>query len=177
MPKKKASKKRTKLKKTAAKKAIPIRKKVRKKPARKAAPKKHVEKRSPAPKKTFAKTKAAAKKKALVQTKAVGKAAAAAKPSDVSKKQVQRESRTFDTDAKAMQDRRSRSAGQSGDLQGLSGHEGADSEGVDELLEEGNAFEADVVSGVENADNADEKEVHTHEVPEDDVPGEYLDEE
>ena len=48
---------------------------------------------------------------------------------------------------------------------------------ADQLLEEGNAFEADVVSGVEAADNADEQEVHTHEVPEDDVPGEYLDEE
>jgi hypothetical protein len=28
---------------------------------------------------------------------------------------------------------------------------------------------------VEDAGDADEKEVHTHEVPEDDVPGEYLD--
>jgi hypothetical protein len=65
---------------------------------------------------------------------------------------------------------------QSGDLQGLSRLEVADSESVDELLEEGNAFEADVVAGVESAENADEKEVHTHEVPEDDVPGEYLDE-
>jgi hypothetical protein len=65
---------------------------------------------------------------------------------------------------------------QSGDLQGLSRREGADSESVDELIEEGNAFEADVVAGVESADNADEKEVRTHEVPEDDVPGEYLDE-
>ena len=36
---------------------------------------------------------------------------------------------------------------------------------------------ADAVSGVEDADLADGKEVHTHEVPEDDVPGEYLDEE
>ncbi len=69
------------------------------------------------------------------------------------------------------------SGGQSGDLQGLSNSERADSESVDELLEEGNAFEAGIVSGVEDADNADEKEVHTREVPEDDVPGEYLDEE
>jgi hypothetical protein len=59
----------------------------------------------------------------------------------------------------------------------LSRAEAADSESVDELIEEGNAFEADAVMGVEDADNADEKEVHTHEVPEDDVPGEYLDEE
>jgi len=68
------------------------------------------------------------------------------------------------------------SGAQAGDLQGLSTRAGADSESVDELIEEGNAFEADVVAGVEAADNADEREVHTHEVPEDDVPGEYLDE-
>jgi len=68
-----------------------------------------------------------------------------------------------------------RSGEQSGDLQGLSHLEAADSESVDELIEEGNAFEADVVAGVESAGDADEKEVRTHEVPEDDVPGEYLD--
>src|SRR5215831_13497795 len=67
------------------------------------------------------------------------------------------------------------SGGQAGDLQGLSTREGADSESVQELLEEGNPYEAGVVSGVEDADLADEREVHTHEVPEDDVPGEYLD--
>ena len=66
------------------------------------------------------------------------------------------------------------SGGQSGDLQGLSNIERADSETVDELLEEGNAFEADVGTGVEGAGDADEREVHTHEVPEDDVPDEYL---
>jgi hypothetical protein len=66
---------------------------------------------------------------------------------------------------------------QSGDLQGLSRIEEADSESVDELVEEGNAFEADVVSGVERAGNEEGREVRTHEVPEDDVPGEYLDEE
>jgi hypothetical protein len=65
---------------------------------------------------------------------------------------------------------------ESGDLQGLSNRESADSESVDELLEEGNAFEAGAVAGVEEADNTDEREVHTREVPEDDVPGEYLDE-
>jgi hypothetical protein len=69
----------------------------------------------------------------------------------------------------------SRSGEQSGDLQGLSDVETADSESVDELLEEGNAFEAGVVSGVERAGQRGEKEVRTHEVPEDDVPEEYLD--
>ena len=42
------------------------------------------------------------------------------------------------------------------------------------MLEEGNAFEADVVKGVEDAEDAGEWEVHTHEVPQDDVPDEYL---
>jgi hypothetical protein len=69
------------------------------------------------------------------------------------------------------------SESQSGDLQGLSKGESADSESVDELMEEGNAFEAGVVAGVEDAAGHDEKEVRTREVPEDDVPGEYLDEE
>jgi hypothetical protein len=70
-----------------------------------------------------------------------------------------------------------RSGGQSGDLQGLSNRGGADSESVDELLEEGNSFEAEVVKGVQDADDADESEVTTHEVPEDDVPDEYKDNE
>lgn len=69
------------------------------------------------------------------------------------------------------------SAGQSGDLQGLSNAEGADSESVDELIEEGNAFEAGIVAGVEESGERGMKEVRTREVPEDDVPGEYLDEE
>ena len=59
----------------------------------------------------------------------------------------------------------------------MSNREGADSESVKELLEEGNAFEADAVMGVELAGDAEGGEVHTHELPEDDVPGEYLDEE
>ena len=70
---------------------------------------------------------------------------------------------------------RAKSGRLSGDLQGLSNSAGADSESVDELLEEGNAFEAEVVEGVENAPDADQGEVRTHEVPEDDVPNEYLD--
>ena len=63
---------------------------------------------------------------------------------------------------------------ESGDLQEISRIEEADSESVSELIEEGNAFEADAVAGVESADDSDEQEVHTHEVPEDDVPEEYL---
>src|SRR5215471_9298975 len=61
------------------------------------------------------------------------------------------------------------------DLEGLSRAPEADSESVAELVEEGNLFEAGAVAGVEEADNSDEREVRTHEVPEDDVPEEYLD--
>ena len=61
-----------------------------------------------------------------------------------------------------------------GDLQGISIVEDVDSESADELLEEGQAFEAGIVSGVEKAGDAD-SEVITHEVLEDDVPKEYDD--
>ncbi len=70
---------------------------------------------------------------------------------------------------------RSRAGGQAGSLQGLSDVSDADAESVDELLEEGNAYEAEVVEGVEDARDADQGEVRTHEVPEDDVPEEYID--
>lgn len=68
------------------------------------------------------------------------------------------------------------SAGQSGDAQQLPDRATADSESVEELLDEGNAFEADAVLGVENAKDPDVSEVKTREVPEDDVPEEYQDE-
>jgi len=67
------------------------------------------------------------------------------------------------------------SAGQSGDTQGLSDAAEAGSESVEELVEEGQSFEADVIEGVEDAPEPDVAEVHTRQVPEDDVPSEYLD--
>jgi len=69
------------------------------------------------------------------------------------------------------------SAGQSGDIQGLPHVADTDSESVEELVEEGQAFEAEAISGVENAPDADVAEVTTKEVPEDDVPPEYRDRE
>ena len=63
----------------------------------------------------------------------------------------------------------------SGDLQGLPEVEHLDSENLRELIEEGNAFEANVLTGIEDAEEHEGKEVHTHEVAEDDVRGEYLD--
>jgi hypothetical protein len=47
---------------------------------------------------------------------------------------------------------------------------------VEELVEEGQAREAAAISGVEDAPDPDQAEVRTSEVPEDDVPEEYLDE-
>ena len=70
-------------------------------------------------------------------------------------------------------DDRSGSAGQSGDVQGLSNRDGVDSESVSDLVESGQAYEAEAVEGVEDAPDADVSEVRTHEVLEDDVPREY----
>ena len=147
-------------------------KKAKKKSSKKKAPKKKA-KKSPTLKKRPAK-----KKKAATPKRKAAKAKLASKKKTVStragtKKKAAPPSPIVDTAGFTREGLRSRSGGQSGDLQGLSNREGADSESVDELLEEGNAFEADIVKGVEDA--GDEGEVHTHEVPEDDVPGEYLD--
>jgi hypothetical protein len=68
-----------------------------------------------------------------------------------------------------------RSGGQSGDTQGIAGGPDVDSESVEELLEEGQSYEAEVVNGVENARDPDQGEVRTREVEEDDVPEEYRD--
>ena len=162
-----AAKKTTKTKQAKSKRTVG--KKVT--PAKKLANKKRG-----IPKKKSAKTKPA-QKKAAVKTKAVGKKTIGAKTVRALKKRVGEKSQSVDTVGFSPEGPVARSGRQSGDLQGLSSVEGADSESVGELLEEGNAFEADVVTGVENAGNADEKEVRTHEVPEDDVPGEYLDKE
>jgi len=48
-----------------------------------------------------------------------------------------------------------------------------DSESVEELLAEGQSFEAEVVNGVEKAPDPDQGEVRTRQLPEDDVPEEY----
>ena len=67
------------------------------------------------------------------------------------------------------------SAGQSGDTQGLSDVAEAGPLSVEELIEEGQSFEAEVIAGVEDAPDPDVAEVHTKQAPEDDVPAEYLD--
>jgi hypothetical protein len=124
------------------------------------------------PKKHLAKKKAAPKKE--VKTEVGWKKTTGGKAEGVLIKQVREKSKSVDTVAFVPEGSGARSGEQAGDLQGLSNVQGADSESVDELLEEGNAFEADAVKGVEDAGDADEGEVHTHEVPQDDVPNEYL---
>jgi hypothetical protein len=125
-----------------------------------------------APKKAAARTKPTAKK---VAGKKARTKIARGKPASAPRKRVRGKSEIVDTVTFEPVGLGARSGGQSGDLQGLSNAGRANSESVDELLEEGNSFEAEVVKGVEDAGDADEGEVHTHEVPEDDVPGEYLD--
>jgi len=141
----------------------------------KKAAKKKLAKTRVTPKKNFAKKKPAPKR-TVVKTKAVSKKTAAGKIGDALKRPVRGKAQSVYTVAAERERRRAPAGEQSGDLQGLSNVAGADSESVDELLEEGNAFEAEVVQGVEDAEDADRGEVRTHEVPEDDVPGEYLDE-
>jgi len=140
---------------------------------KKANKKKPVKKRI-TPKKKSANKKASAKR-AAPATKAGGKKTTSREAAASLKKQVRAKSRSLDTVEFAPEELSSdwRPGELSGDLQGLSTVEDADSESVAELLEEGNAFEADVVKGVEDAPNADEGPVRTHEVPEDDIPDEY----
>lgn len=117
--------------------------------------------------------KKSSKKKAARRKTSLGASALPrARKSATTEKELQREVRNENRIRTARASSR-----QTGDLQGLSRAEQADSESVDELVEEGNLFEAGAVAGVEKADDEDEKEVRTRELPEDDVPEEYLDEE
>jgi hypothetical protein len=164
--------KKTKNKQSRSKKLI----KPKRAASAKATAKKRLAAKKSAPKKSAPK-KPAARTKGVTKTKAAPKRTSGVQPARPAKRRVPKRN-SKRTDASFLRPGSdSDSAGQSGDLQGLSNVERADSESVDELIDEGNAFEAGVVSGVEEADDEDGREVHTHEVPEDDVPGEYLDEE
>jgi hypothetical protein len=122
-----------------------------------------------------AKRTAVAKKTAVKRKVASRKSPAARKKKSPKRKRVPSRRQGVGTVALRSGEPRERRGGQSGDLQGLSSRPTADSESVQELLEEGNALEAEVLQGVENAPNADQGQVRTQQVPEDDVPQEYLD--
>jgi hypothetical protein len=154
----------------------------RKKPARK---KKTISRKKPTLKKSAARRASSARKKTV--KRAAPKRIAAKKKSLPKKK-----SRAKKKSAKKATRRRAdvinpvtpsgrrglgaASGGQSGDTQGLSRRSYDDSESVEELIEEGQYAEAEAVSGVENAPDADQGEVRTRQFPEDDVPEEYKDE-
>ena len=155
-----ATKKKSKKKLTGPKGTARGKVKLTKRRTQKGRTRKKSSKRTSAPKKTAAKGKLS--NAANMTASAGGK--------QTRKKSPQPERSAFSRETSG-----SRSGEQSGDLQGLSNVESVDSESVDELVEEGNAFEAGVVSGVEDAGNRGMKEVRTRELPEDDVPEEYLD--
>ena len=88
-------------------------------------------------------------------------------------KKRKQEPRSFGAVSPDEKDLGPESAGQSGDTQGLSAVEEAGPESVAELAEEGQSLEAGTIEGVEDAPDPDVAEVHTRQVPEDDVPLEY----
>jgi hypothetical protein len=146
---------------------MPAKKKIKSKASKS---KSKTSKKKPTPRKSVKKT--ASSKKSLKRKappKKAAKSRTRARPASVSaERELQQEIRSRRlTGTEAGQSRQS-------DFQGLSRKEDVDSESVDELVEEGNIFEAGAIAGVEEADDSDEREVHTHEVSEDDVPEEYL---
>jgi hypothetical protein len=140
-----------------------------------------------AKKKKTAKKKSARTKKSVTTKKkpAAKKKSAARKKSAAKKKPARRkkspargrQETTFPVAGIGRRSLASEAGGESGATQGLSRRQDEDSESVAELTEEGQYFEAEAVSGVENAKDPDEGEVTTSEVPEDDVPPEYTDRE
>jgi len=144
-------------------------------PLKKAASKKKVAAKKPARKKVVVKSK----KKVVLKATIAKKPATKKKPArKATRLKVNAPVRTQGLDTVEIERGmvRRKSGVLSGDMQGLSRKAGAASESVEELLEEGNAFEAGILQGVEDAEEADEDEVLTHEVLADDVPKEYLDE-
>jgi hypothetical protein len=132
-------------------------------------------KKKTAKKKVASKARKPAAKKAAKQKKTARPkkpAKKAARPKKLVKKAAGRPSRSPSSGPNEalpmMKGPGSGSAGQSGDLEGLSDVENADSESVEELVEEGQDFEAEIVGAVENAHDPDEGELAT-EVPEDDL--------
>jgi hypothetical protein len=136
-------------------------------------------KKKPTKKSAKSKKKPAAKKLAVKPKRPIAKAAKAKKKGAPRKALTRRlasrptgtqsvETVSLDSLAK----KRSRTA-KGGDFQGVSTVESVSTESADELLEEGQTLEAEFVSGVEDALDPDQSEVTTREVPEDDVPEEY----
>ncbi len=159
-------------KKKAKKKAPAKKARTGRKPSKKpATPKKSAAKKV-SPKKVAQKKKASQKKAVKRAPKPAARISNASR--NASRKRTSAKERIFDSSISTPRNAQGLSG--DSDSQGLSEVESADSESVGELLDEGNTFEAEAVKGVEQADDADGREVRTREFPEDDVPQEYLDE-
>jgi hypothetical protein len=152
----------------------------RKKPLRK----KIVSRKKPTGKKSSAKKKTPAKKpvkkssaaKTTVTRRLIAKKKTAKKKPAARKSRRGREAVANPITPRGRRGLGAASGGQSGDTQGLSRRSYDDSESVEELMEEGQYMEAEAVSGVENAPDADQGGVRTRQFPEEDVPEEYKDE-
>jgi hypothetical protein len=127
-----------------------------------------------------------AKAKISVKTKVAAKAKLAAKKKGARRvarpraragrtREMAGGSKSVETVAVKPKAMRARAGAGGGDYGGVSTVESVDSESADELLEEGQTFEAGIVSGVEDAPDADQGPVRTREVRQDDVPEEYND--
>jgi hypothetical protein len=159
-------------KKPTRKKSAANKKLAAKKPMKKAAVAKSV-----AYKQSAAKKNPAVKKKPVAKKKSVAKKRTVAEKKAVARKATRGRAEVINpVTPRGRRGVGAESGGQSGDTQGLSRQSYDDSESVEELMEEGQYMEAEAVSGVENARDADQGEVRTRQFPEDDVPQEYKDE-
>jgi hypothetical protein len=129
-------------------------------------------KKKPARKKKSAKKLASAKKKVIAKKKSAPEKKASRRRKPAPRTPAEVSNPIFSPNRRGLGPA---AGGQSGDNQGLSRKESADSESVEELTEEGQDYEAEVVSGVQNARDPDQGEVTTKQVSEDDVPSEYDD--
>ena len=142
---------------------------------KKTAPKSKAKAPAPVKAKAIAKSNVSAKAKTVAKVKTVAKGRTAPRRGSADSDTDIRGNQDVETVRLKQKSRVARAGTGAGDLQGISTVEDVDSESADELLEEGQSFEAGIVSGVERAGN-EASEVVTHEVLEDDVPLEYDDE-
>jgi hypothetical protein len=173
MSKKKTNaKKNLKKQKSTGAKKIALRAKLA--ASKKAAPKKKISLKKKAASNNTAASKIKAAPREMAATKKVmSRKEVVARKKTTTQAVVQRGSQSVETVNVKPRSRVARAGVGAGDYEGVSTIAHGDSESAEELLEEGQAFEAGVVSGVEDASDTDEAEVTTHEVPQDDVPGEY----
>src|SRR5260370_15668366 len=133
---------------------------------------KKTKKRTKKQSKSNPKAKASARAKLSAKKKA-GKRGARPRTRAVRPREVAVGSQSVETVSVKPKALRARAGAGGGDYGGVSTVEGADSERADELLEEGQTFEAGIVSGGEDAPDADQGEGQTHQLPQYSLPKKY----